>query len=395
MSEYEAFDFEVMENDITLSWLGLDGPDVEQSKADLFLHIRKLAYAILLTSNYASYNMDYEDVSYEYGVYLYERLATKSFIPKYEDRFPWNNYIRMNIRHIIFSRFINSDPTLYNDICDILENNHEDYEELKVDDKTTDRMSHTHSINKILGWLRVFYPEHEIRRLFPISRAMLLSYGNNFMSSDAPQDVIDFIRVFVSVSKRIIYAGVNTDYKQYKRSELRGLTDSALKSTLFLATVVNSSFFPVILLLGCDLDSLLRLITIGGGSTIRIPTMKEFESVLGCTLTASNMIINNNSDIETVKWKEKNAHNLVFSQSININNLVGKVLDCGKLADGEGTGENSPLIYLLLSAIKSLDVVTRTLETKANEVEFSELVEQYDVIAKMTMNLITAMSPNQ
>ena len=99
-----TYDLIKLEDNLTEAYLAQQEEDNEQTRTDLFINIKAIAFAILNVGNYSKYGIDFENTSYEYGLYLFERIITDRFIPEYDDRFPWQKYISKNINHIIFTK---------------------------------------------------------------------------------------------------------------------------------------------------------------------------------------------------------------------------------------------------------------------------------------------------
>src|ERR1700677_861463 len=79
-------------------WKDLDD---ETTRTNLFLAIKEIAFAILEVGNYAKYKIDHEKTSYEYALYLFDRLVLKQIEDRFEmkptqegGRFPVQDYIR-------------------------------------------------------------------------------------------------------------------------------------------------------------------------------------------------------------------------------------------------------------------------------------------------------------
>ncbi len=381
------------------AYLAMKTTDKEKERTELFLSIKKIAYAILMVGNYSTYNLNYEDVAYEYAVYMFTRLVATGkgkFVPEYQDRFPWQKYISLNIRHIIHSRFLVSDDALGSDIVDLLDDGDGDDElrELITTSETSvDRMTKEYTVSQIYDVVKQFYSQAEIARLYPITKQYLTSHGVVMLTIDCPADVKAFAKVLIAVSKRILYQGVKTDFRDRSKSQIEDCVSSSLKSTLFMASVIEADFFPTDLLLALDLDSILRLVTISGGSTIRIPTTREFESIIGATMAASKMIIDGETDVTKAKWEAKHEYGLVFSNRVNMSNFIDRIMSSCHFSEAEGGKPTSPLIHLLLTYIKSLNTITDTLIDKTDTESYDTLVSSFGKLVDISLNIIDSLTP--
>lgn len=78
-----------------------------------------------------------------------------------------------------------------------------------------------------------------------------------------------------------------------------------------------------------------------------------------------------------------------------MNNFISKILDSCKVADVDQKQESNPLIYLLLTYIKSLNTMSESLIQRIDGEEFSELIGQYDKLVDLTLKIIQTMQPHQ
>ena len=386
-----------MENRIMRAYLAMKTTDKEAERTELFLSIKDIAYAILMVGNYSSHNLNYEDVAYEYAVYMFTRLVatgSKKFEPEYQGRFPWQKYISLNIKHIIHSRFLVSDESVSSDIVNLLNDDDDELRDIMTDSESSvDKMTKAYTVDEIYGIVKQFYSKTEISRLYPITKQYLTTHGVNMLYMDCPEDVKAFAKVLIAVTKRVLYQGIKTDFRDRSKSEIEDCIASSLKSTLFMASVIEADFFPTDLLLACDLESIIRLVTISGGSTIRIPTSREFESIIGATMAASKMIVEGETDINKAKWEAKHEYGLVFSNRVNMNNFIDKVIGACKNSDIEGNPASSPLIHLLLTYIQSMNTIADGLVDKTDEASYDLLVSNFGKLVDVSLNIIDSLTP--
>lgn len=125
--------------------------------------------------------------------------------------------------------------------------------------------------SKVVKWLRVFYNEHDVRRLFPLS----YDYINQFRcgkSGDVPVEVADFSGVLISAVTR-----VKEDYGSF----VIDLEKSNLLNTYSMLKILSSDVIDNKLLLAADLGAIYRLSVLQeSGYDIKIPRLKDLNNAM-------------------------------------------------------------------------------------------------------------------
>jgi len=359
------------------------------TRTKLFTSIKDLAYAILCVGDYqAKYKLNPDETAYEYALYLFERLLMGTFDPKPQEgytRFPFQRYITVNLKHIIITK--NKDKNWHELLVDLeylvnLENNgmmdfdpqHEGVD-FKMDKQGLSK--------KLYSALKVYYTEDEIRRLLPISMSLLDLDSKVYLSENQPRDVRDFIKILICVAKRILTSyNINELPHDYSLKEFKKVVSSSIRSTVFLSAVVNQEFFPKELLLTLDIDSLYRLIAVSGGETVRIPTRKELDALIGTVVTVSKVIMEGKS-VETSLIETKEDLELMFPTRIrgtNINSYISKILEVHNIF-GEESSSSEPIINNLMTAIKSIDKMLEHLVKDIDKKDPEKVLEYYKQIS--------------
>lgn len=382
-SEYK-FDLKDLESKGILAHANWKELDNNKTRTDMFMAIKDLAYAILVVGNFRKYEVDPEKVSYEYAIYLFERIIIGSFkmIPKDKEinRFPLQNYVNKNLMHVIFTM---KDSDTWQELVSDLE---------VLSDRQAGSPDSDHDKNpshnafargqlagKVLGILRVYYTYEEIRRLLSISVDYL--YGNwyYYVSSDMPVDIRDFIIVLVSAAKRVVRQENIFYSTDVKTKDLKKAFSSAVRSTVFLSTVANYEFFPKELLLSLDIDSLYRLVGVMGGKTLRVPTSKELDTLLGGVVTVSRAITEGKDPAKAIK-EAKEDYNLIFSSHINVQHFISKAMETFNVLREDSPSE--PMINLLVTSINALDVVFKKLNKDLDSKDTESVLRQYCELSK-------------
>jgi len=77
----------------------------QKLRTKLFTTIKELTHAILCVGDYESkYRIKADEAAYEYALYLFERFLMGTFDPTYDDRFPFQKYISINLRHVLITK---------------------------------------------------------------------------------------------------------------------------------------------------------------------------------------------------------------------------------------------------------------------------------------------------
>lgn len=393
----KKYDLKKLEDAALLAFKKWEKQDNEFTRTKVFTTIKDLAYAMMMVSaSFDRYNMDPAKVAYEYGVYLFQRIILGEFLMRgYKtERFPLQHYMRKNIKHVIYTL---KDGDVWKEVTSDLEFLMDQSELGEEEDTIVDTTPEPSSFldrrvyaGKLLDLLRMYYSMEEIRRLLPIATEHLYSNWYQYVSSGAPDDVRDFTIILVASAKRIVRIE-NVFYGlDVKKSTLKRALSSAVRSTVFLSTVVNTKFFPKELLLACDMDSLYRLVGILGGRTIRIPTTRELDTLIGGVVAASKVILEGKDPKKDTKRSVKQARNeydLIFSSHIDVQYFVSKAVENFNLFKNGSASE--PLINMLVSSINSLE----RLFEKANfsTKDPTELVKQYTELSNSFSNITQSL----
>lgn len=378
-----------LEDKISESYAGFEKEDNQRSRTQLYLTIKNLAYAVLEVGRWNS--IDYEEVSYEYAVYLFERIALGKFKPRgYENsRFPWQHYIRKNIRHIIMA-VSGSNHSWYDLVEDLERFVDEGNAEFVEEGAAENHIGKDVLATKLFRSLTLFYDISEIRRLLAISVDLLSDKSRYTIRDDMPPDVKEFSMVLVAMAKRIASdSGIKRD-GDIPKSDLLRVLSSSVRSTVFLSTIVNCSFFPKELLLALDIDSLYRLVQVMEGRSVRVPTLREMDTIIGSVIAISNAISEGGSVDEVLK-ESKEKYGLVFSNHVNMRNFISKSIETYDIF-GDMKKPSEPIIKMLLLTVNSLEVLFSKLNKSMDDTTSSDLLDSYKVLSEsfnaFTKNLI-------
>jgi len=389
------FDLEKLENNIREAYKKYLINDTSDTRTNIYVTIKELAYAILLVNNsYKELNIDYEQVSYEYSLYMFERIIIGTFVPKATsgNNFPWQVYISKNIKHIIYSIKDNDIvwKDLISDLSSILDNNEDFYTSLNDKAPLPDSYFNIQSLSvKLYEGLRIYFTDEEIKNNYNLVSELIFCKNRNhsFISKNIPNDLQDFAIVLISLAKRLTKS-YNINFSQNNsKINLKKAFKKSIRSTIFLSTITNTNIIPKELLLTLDIDTLYRLIYVSGGQFIRIPTIKEIDSLVAAVVAVSKVILENKT-IDRSIYEAKNNFDLVLSNKINIQYFISKIIESYNFDKQDQVKESDPLINIVIQAIKSLEYLLPKIIDKAENESPEFLLNFYSELSS-SMNFLT------
>lgn len=388
------FNFEEMENSLSECYSKYLKIDDNKTRTQLFLEIKKMAFAILNVGKFwKDLNIDFEIVSYEYSTYLLERIILGTLVPKGITRFPWQQYIRKNIKHIAITK--RKEENFWHEMVDDMQFLLDEYSDVdsNLRDETSmdDVIDKTLLTEKLYRAIRIFYSEEDIRRFYPICIGNIDRNFGSYKIKFLPEDVKQFISVVVCCAKRLAAEQNINRSSDISMKEFKKILSSSVRSSVFLSAVVNSDFFNRKLLLSLDIESLYRLVSILGGEEIRIPTLNELDTLLGAVVSVSK-IITEGKDPQKVISESKKDCNLIFSRKVNMQYFISKIIESYDIFK-ENSATN-PVINILFSSIVSMEKMLKEFSSKFDPTTSPELLlkvynEMSDSFNQFTGSLIT------
>ena len=211
----------------------------------------------LLSMSYKE-KIDVEDVAREYSVYLSSRLW-EGTLPEI---ISWNSYIACSIQEIL--KYNSQKLFPIEDLTDFLialapeEDNHV---------KNVDKGVFTH-------FMQYFYSESEIKRLVPFAINIVKSLKGKVLESEIPGDISCFIKVALVLAHRILSEKVEAEEKLMNLEHL----PPALFKSVFLLSGLTLGYKELCLTL--SYPDLVRLAIIAGGKKLKIPTLRELDTLV-------------------------------------------------------------------------------------------------------------------
>lgn len=395
------FDLRALEDKALGAYASWTKSDDQATRTAIFTTVRELTLAILHVGSYEKYRVDYDSVAYEYALYLFERIVVKSFkLVGYTGRFPLQHYISMNIKTVIVSKR-DTDHTWHELIqdmeflIDIDEPDPGSELERAVstgdeEGRITNRMHYSIQIWKILA---AYYPREEIVRLLPMSLELLNDNPRHIVNPDLPEDLKDFTVVMVAAAKRMVRQDSIFHATDVKRGALSRALAAAARSTVFLSMVADSSgvsgAFPREFLLALDIDSLYRLVSVMGGKRIRVPTMRQMETLLGSVVAMSKMLLEGETVVDKAVSGAKDDLDLTFSHRFNIHTFISSAMETYNIFGEDKASE--PLIDLMIRSIKSLDDLLGTIRERSKTQTNEQLLREYKQLSGTFTNFTESL----
>jgi len=355
--KFKKFNLRKLETEALTGYKSFKEDNDQDSRTQLFNGIRELAFAILTVGDFEKYNIDVEESSYEYALYLFERILNGfELVPSGKgDKFPLQYYISLNIKDTVITK---RDDELFKSLIGDMQFLIERKEVMEVEDDTDleSKIHHDYLANCLFKALRIFYTHDEIRRVLPISLELMFESKRKLIIDNSPTDIKDFSTVLISLAKRVIIdSNINVEYDIPKK-RLEEIFGSSVRSSVFLAAVVDTNFFPKELLLSLDSDSLSRIVSLMGGKSIRIPTQRELDTLLGSVVTIAKMIMEGGEVKDLLKETKANMDLVYCNQKhFNVQTFISKSIETYNMF-GEDP-KTKPLINALISSIKSIETI--------------------------------------
>lgn len=378
-----------LEDQALLAHANWDISDNPETKNDLFVSIKNLSKSVI-TLLYSKSNIDFELASYEYSVYLFQRIILRTLdLNNHNGRFPLQHYMRKNVRHIIYSQ---GNEITWMNVVNEMDDEEFENEIEDIHSRTVPQEVNCKNLSrKMYDGLGMFYNHEDIKRLYPICRDLFYSNRHCVIPYGLPEDIKNFMMILISLAKRV-YVDNKHIFEHHMKDtgskEFKKRIQSALRSTIFFSAITKSEVFPKELLLALDVDSLYRLVSICGGNTIRIPKERELESLMGAVVTISNMVLDG-QDMETAIFKAKKDYGLVMDNRINIRDLIHKV-NC--TIDLENDAMSEPMLNMLEKLVKFFDVIVGDL-SRLERISSPDLLRLFtnvsDSITNLTDNVFT------
>jgi len=342
-----AYEFNLieLEKKTNLSYFDYIAKDSPTSRDAFFISVRDLAYALASINNTAKKNnLEPDEVSNEYALRLFERVVLGGFrFTTNTGKIPFTSYFKLNMRDVIISDCKSDFKTeIRNDVNKI--------REALLADETpeVDRFSKDYYMQKIYEGLLIFYKEKEIKKFISLAVDVIYQSKHQPVPEGLPVNLRDFCIVLVAIAKRTYEFNIS----DHIEGDINKALASGMRSSVLLAAVANTQSFPKELMLSLDLNSLTRLATVSGGRKIKIPTLKQLDSLTGAVTAISEHLLTG-SDYKEVLRRSKVDLDLVFSTKININDFIEKVLHVIEFKEEEESTE--PLINMLLASRKALE----------------------------------------
>lgn len=382
MSRTKKYDFIALENAVNHYYFKALESDSNEDKSEFFKSVYKLAYGILEVSKY---DVDFDHVAHDYSTLMFERVFIKNqlFYTK-SDRIPFTQYIKLNIRNVVFNR----DDNVYTDVLEDLKFIVDD---INYGDFNISTMSSNSKFDSLGGdlynALLKFYSVDQLKQMLHVSLDLIFDSGFQPISRDIPKDLQVFSITLICLAKKIVSDNRLYNINNYDSESIKNALDSSLRSSSFLALMSdNPSYIPFFMAL--DIDSIYRLSTVSGGTRITVPSLRYITNLINTSVVATSVI--KDSDKRYLSYKNiteisedfdiKSSNGGSVSKS-SLQKSISKALD---IYDTIGHDEKSePLLQALGFSVKSIEKLVDSVSGKSSKTVLEYLVEYENLIHKL------------
>lgn len=373
---------------------------------ELFLSIEDLSFAVAQLTNIPKEHVNRRELAYELAIYIFERIINERLIPigtQDNKRFPWQNYLRRSIKGFIPYIGKDANASTQSDFMSVYWENFVDAasadedQELAApgrDEHQPDLIIEKKYLQKqIVKGLHLFYTKKQINRLYYMFCSIMSYEGKNrkYPSRDPnmPQDLQEFALTVIIVAKRIVQSISIPAVKKASPESICESVSTAIRSTLFLAAVIERDpQFPRELVMCLDMDSLVRLCQSSGGKTIRIPTDRELHSLVQAASTAAEMLTTGYDKEETTMFSQFDQNHLPASPTVPLTPLINLLLQHHNIFQGTQSKATEPMKDILISSVESLDTL---LDKLVSELKPEQYLTAYSALSTTVMNILKVL----
>lgn len=359
------YNLEDLENKLNKHYFDSIKIGLDENKVEFFKAAQDLAYAILAVSDYRRMGIDFEETSYEYAMYLYERVFVSGF--RFSDlngKIAFTKYISLNIKSLIFRKDKESE-TAYTDMLKDLQFVIEDEQVRELALSKADNDERAYDLcGEIFDALRIFYTEDEINQKLPFSLDLIFESKFQPLPQNAPKDIKLFAITLICISKKIAYKHNLSKYKNQDEVTLKKALNSAARSSTFLASIADAGHAP--LLLALDMASLFRLSSVLGGERISVPSLRQLNALMNTTVVAASALkLNGGMEVDAKTIKRISSEFDIESSTggdakiVSLQRTVSQALKVYHTLGEEEKSES--LLSLLAYSLKSFEKLTNQL----------------------------------
>jgi hypothetical protein len=397
----KQFDFKRLNEDFNGAYHSFKKKDTAQARTELFSAVYALAFACS-TVGYAKKlsDRDRENIATEFAFSHVPKLLDGSFSPTSAPgtKFPADKYYSLAVRNTILS-FKNGEfdkkgwerlHVLMDDLELFVEDN---AGRLQLEDsvqgsRSVDaRDSNRAYARDLYRALRLLYSAADIERLLPLATEIL--YTADPTASGVPDDLRRFALALRACAQRLATDhGIDSNVN-LPRAQLDSIMNSALRSTLFLAAATHYDRVPRDLLLALDHRTLYRLAYVLGGTTIRVPTLRELQTLQNAVTAAVAVYTAPEAErsrveeevrkFDDVLGKKRNTHGGAME-------IVSKMIASHRLSARDDQTQFAPLMNVILKSVQSLEFMVDRIHRA--QLSPGMMLQQYAALTKSLGEII-------
>jgi hypothetical protein len=390
------FDFYALEDEVNKYYKevratehNVESDEYAAAVGHLYKALSELAYRIFCVNPpfvYKKRGLDPYNNACNHALDIVERVRSKTIDWDPEKRQAWTSYLRLSTRY-----FYTVMPTLpdyttksLDEVFEEIESKLNDVSSLNLEDSPSHVTYQDNSqllkggfVDHLYLLLRTYCPKDDILRLIPITITSIK------YDLEVNEEVSRFKCLVLNLIKRL------TDFHNAtEHVEPSILPDSLDKSVITLLLLNFASYqnqnstIPFDLVSSLDFHSLMRLAATSGGKFIRIPTVRELETVIASSVALSSMLLDG-STFREARIKAKSV--IGFRSNVrSLNRFMKNMRDCLSPANSQillclnksgGASFLSDLIKSFKTSNRAMVKILDRMESEISSLSSEELLE--------------------
>lgn len=377
------YDLVQLEADALNSYFRFRHNDTVQTRSDFFMGLFNLCYAVADISKDRKHFHDPEIPANDCATYIFERVAISkklALLPRESyEKFPLQQYVRLSMKRYLINPEMSSKTFLTEEEFSKMANI------LDYSDNMSSSLFKKGLAKQILDDLCIIYTPEDVFRLYPIARESIINRVHP-RHIKIPE-IKDFVLVYTTLVRKRFRNGSKIFTDDLKDSNINKMLHTCLSSSFFLTMLLESDIVDNALLTALDIESIIRLIELAGGTTIKIPVKEKLNSLLVSMNIATDMVMNG-TEFNDALTKVKSDSHIKCTTNPSLLRLVELAMLAVDLERGDKHSE--PTFDMLCSTAKLAAEYTKDLsEKRSNDaITVDKFIQLSANVGKITENII-------
>lgn len=377
------YDLVQLEADALNAYFRFRSNDNVQTRSDFFMGLFHLCFAVADISKDRKPYHDIEIPANDCATYIFERVAiTKklALLPREGyDKFPLQQYVRLSMKRYLINPEMSSKTMLSDEEFAKMANI------LDYTDNISSSIVKKNLAKQILSDLCVIYTPEEVYRLYPIARETIINRVHP--RHIRIPEIKDFVLIYTTLVRKRFRNGSKIFTDDLKESNITKMLHTCLSSSFFLTMLLESDIVDKSLLTALDIESIIRLIELAGGTTIKIPVKEKLNSLLVSMNIATDMVMNG-TDFNDALTNVKADSHIKCTTNPSLLRLVELAMLAIDLERGDQHSE--PTFDMLCSTARLAAEYTKELAEKrtSEAVTIDKFIQLSNNVSKITENII-------